>query len=64
LLFQGADRQIGVLEYRDDVTPIVMALCIGHTASGVALWKLCVEDIWLTGRWVIVNRRFRAATRN
>jgi hypothetical protein len=63
VLLQGADRQIGVLNDPNDARRIGTALRIGHTAAGVALWKLCVENIWLTGRWIVVNRRFQAASR-
>jgi hypothetical protein len=63
LPFLGADRPIGVLKALDDVSTIGMAICIGQTLAGGALWKLCVDDTWLPGRWIVVNRRFRGAKR-
>jgi hypothetical protein len=63
LPFLGADRPIGVLRALDDVSPIGMAICIGQSLAPGALWKLCVGDTWLPGRWIVVNRRFRGAKR-
>jgi hypothetical protein len=61
LLFHGDDRPINVFGLRDDSSPIGTALFIGRTPSGVAVWKLYVQDIWLIGHWIVVDRRFRAA---
>jgi hypothetical protein len=61
LLLKGADRQIGVMNHPNDARPIGKALCVGQTATGVALWKLCVRDVWLPERCIVVDRQFRAA---
>ncbi|MFI5460665.1 MAG: hypothetical protein ACHRXM_35060 [Isosphaerales bacterium] len=51
---------IGVLAALDKPMPIGMASAIGRTEGGLAVWSLCVHGADVSGRWVIVDRRFMA----
>ena len=44
---------IGVMQARDDHSPIGMALSVGWGEGGVALWKLTVHVAELPRRWVV-----------
>jgi hypothetical protein len=50
---------IGVLNGRDEHTPIGMALRTGRDAAGLAVWRLVVHDEMVPGQWVVVDREFR-----
>ena len=50
---------IGVLEAPDKPMPIGMALQIGRTEGGLAVWQLTIDGADVPGRWVIVDREFR-----
>jgi hypothetical protein len=52
---------IGVLEARDDLTPVGMALALGRADDEVELWELTVRGLELPGRWIVVDREFHPA---
>jgi hypothetical protein len=52
---------IGVLQARDNHTPIGMALGTGWDERGVQLWRLIVQGAEVPGRWVVVDREFHPA---
>jgi hypothetical protein len=53
-------RSIGVLNAPDHPMPIGMASRFGRTEGAPATWRLTVDDADVAGRWVIVDREFRA----
>jgi hypothetical protein len=61
--FMGRDSQgaaIGVIDENSGRTwPVGVALPAGQDGDGVRLWKLILDDVVLSGHWVIVDRRFR-----
>jgi hypothetical protein len=36
--------------------PIGMASCTGWDAAGLAVWRLTVEGVDVSGRWIIVDK--------
>jgi hypothetical protein len=36
-----------------------VAMPIGPDADGVALWRLTIRDVEVTGLWVVIDREFR-----
>jgi hypothetical protein len=52
---------IGVLEARDQPSPIGVAQCVGWDGSGRALWQLNVHDDADSGLWVVIDREFQPA---
>jgi hypothetical protein len=64
ILWRDRSRAIEVFKGTDDRRPIGMALEIGQTEGGVALWKLTVQGDEVPGRWIVVGREFRPAPEN
>lgn len=50
---------LGVLESRDDHTPIGMALAFGMDEQRRSLWRLTVHGVELPGVFIVVDREFR-----
>ncbi len=61
MLYKDAPATIGVLESPGAPSPIALAICIGPDPDGVALWRVILDDIELSGLWVIVDNEFRRA---
>jgi hypothetical protein len=58
LLSDTVPGTIGVLEARDQPTPIGVAQCVGWDGSGRALWLLTVHDDDSSELWVVIDREF------
>jgi hypothetical protein len=61
--FKGRESQgaaIGVIDENSGRPgPVGVALPADQDGDGVRLWKLVLDGVVLTGRWVIIDRRFR-----
>lgn len=51
----------GVLEALDRFMPIGEASCRTHDGNRLAVWTLRIGKAEIPGRWVIIDREFRAA---
>jgi hypothetical protein len=52
---------IGVLGALDNSTQIGLAICRGWGMDGLAVWTLWIWGRAIPGRWVVIDRQFRAA---
>jgi hypothetical protein len=52
---------LGVLDSRDNHTPIGMALAFAWDEAGRSLWRLTVHGTAVPGEWAVVDREFRPA---
>jgi hypothetical protein len=61
ILHRDGHDAIGVLQARDNHTPIGMALGTGWDDEGRLLYRLILYGAEVPGRWVVVDREFRPA---
>ena len=61
ILWRHGHDAVGVLQARDNYTPIGMALGTGWDDEGRLLYRLIVHGADVPGRWVVVDREFRPA---
>lgn len=61
ILHRHRQDAIGVLESRENNSPIGMALGTGWDREGRSLYRLIVHGAEVPGRWVVVDREFRPA---
>ncbi len=59
LLASAGYYAIGVLQAPQCHTPIGTALAAGKDANGLALWRLTIDQMELTGLYVAIDREFR-----
>jgi hypothetical protein len=50
---------VNVVEEPGSKTPIGMALAVSWTTDLVALWELIIDEVELSGLWIMVDREFR-----
>ena len=61
ILWRDRYAAIGVLQARDNHTPIGTALATGQDEDDRAHWSLTVHGIPVPGLWVVVDRESRPA---
>jgi hypothetical protein len=49
---------IDVLRAYDDYAPIGMAMKVGRTEGGIAIWDLIIRGEVVPGRWIVLGREF------
>ena len=58
--YGDAPGSIGVLEALDKFMPIGEAHCLTWDQNGLAVWTLRIGKKEISGRWVVIDRRFVA----
>jgi hypothetical protein len=62
LMFEDSIRRINVLEGFDENSPVGTASRLGSDPAGLAVWQLNVRGADLSGRWIVIDRRFVPAS--